>query len=54
MITMTNSDPHYLTLETKMMIERKNHVMGKGRVEEASALARRIGKRIERSSKTLL
>jgi len=36
------------------MLRRKNRLMRKGRVEEASALAQRIGKEITRRTKTQL
>ena len=45
-VTVTNKadhDPPYITGHIKAMLRRKNRLMRKGRVEEASALAQRIG-----------
>src|SRR6218665_431380 len=36
------------------MLHKKNHLMRRGRVDEASALARRIGIKIERANKAHL
>src|SRR6218665_3133344 len=52
--TMTSADPPFLTPETKSMLRKKNHLMRRGRVDEASALARRIGIKIERANKAHL
>ena len=40
---MTSAVPPYLTPATKTMLYRKNRLMRRGRLEEASALASRIG-----------
>jgi len=53
-VTVTNRDPPYITGHIKAMLRRKNRLMRKGRVEEASALAQRIGKEITRRTKTQL
>jgi len=53
-VTITSRDPPYITGYIKSMLRRKNRLMRKGRVEEASALAMRIGKEITRSTKTQL
>jgi len=45
-VTITSRDPPYITGYIKSMLHRKNRLMRKGRVEEASALAKRIGKEI--------
>ena len=53
-VTITSRDPPYITGYIKSMLRRKNHLMRRGRVEEASALAQRIGKEIIRRTKTQL
>ena len=45
-ITMTSSDPSYITPEVKYMLRSKNRLMRAGRVEEAGALADKINKAI--------
>lgn len=50
-ITVTNRDPYYITPKIKSLLRRKNKLMRKGRLEEASALARRIGKSITKCTK---
>jgi hypothetical protein len=42
-VTMTSNDPEYLTPAIKASLRRKNKLMRAGRVEEAGALAKRIG-----------
>ena len=54
LITVTNRDPYYITPKIKSLLRRKNKLMRKGRLEEASALARRIGKTITKCTKTQL
>jgi hypothetical protein len=53
-ITMTSRDPSYVTPEIKAKLRRKNRLMRAGRVEEAGALARQIGRDIMRRSKRQL
>lgn len=53
-ITVTSRDPDYVTAGIKAKLRRKNRLMRRGRVEEAGALAQRIGKEIIRRSKTRL
>jgi len=53
-ITVTNRDPDYVNGDIKSKLRRKNRVMRAGRVEEASALAARIGKDIARRNATSL
>jgi len=53
-ITVTSRDPDYVTARMKAMLPRNNCLMRCGRVEEAGALAQRIGKEIVRRSKTRL
>src|SRR6218665_2279004 len=48
--TMTSADPPYLPPATKTMVRRKNRLMRSGRLEEASALARRIGIAIQKAN----
>jgi len=45
-ITMTSSDPNYVTPYIKSALRRKSKIMRAGWVEEAGALAERIGDRI--------
>ena len=42
-VTITSADPPYVTPVVKHMLRHKNHLMRKGRVEEATALAGKIG-----------
>ena len=42
-ITVTSTDPHYVTPAVKAMLRRKNRLMRAGRTDEAGALAARIG-----------
>ena len=53
-VTVTSRDPPYITDCVKAMLRRKNRLMRKGRVDEASALAQHIGKEITRHTKTQL
>jgi len=53
-ITVTSRDPAYITPAIKASLRRKNHLMHAGRVEEASALAERIGKKISNKCKLQL
>jgi hypothetical protein len=53
-ITVTSRDPSYVTPEIKAKLRRKNRLMRAGRVEEAGALARQIGRDIMRRSKRQL
>jgi len=47
-VTLTSSDPAYVTPDVKTMMRRKNRLMRAGRVDEAGALASRIGAAIIR------
>src|SRR6218665_1851526 len=49
-VTMISADPPYLTPAAKTMLRRKNRLMRSGRLEEASALARRIGIAIQKAN----
>jgi len=42
-ITVTSSDPPYVTPSVKALLRRKNQLMRAGRIDEANSLARRIG-----------
>jgi len=53
-ITTTSRDPDYITPGIKAKLRRKNRLMRAGRVEEATALAERIGKDMARRSKARL
>jgi len=48
-VTVTSRDPEFVTPAMKASLRRKNRLMHAGRVEEASALAARIGREIARS-----
>jgi len=50
----TSRDPSYITAAIKAKLRRKNRLMRAGRIEEASALARRICKDIARCNETRL
>ena len=45
-VTITSRDPPYMTAHVKAMLRRKNRLMWKCRVDEASALVRRISNEI--------
>ena len=47
-ITLTNKDPDFITPEIKAMLRKKNRIMRKGRIEEAEAIAVKIGHLIAR------
>jgi hypothetical protein len=51
-VTMTTRDPTSINPEIKYKLRRKNRLMHAGRVEEAGALAERIGKDMTRHSKS--
>ena len=53
-ITVTSRDPYYMTPAIKAKLRRKNRLMRAGRIEEADALALRIGKDIAHRNKTRL
>jgi len=42
-ITITSRDPEYITPDIKAKLRRKNRLLRAGRIEEADALAERIG-----------
>jgi len=50
-VTMTSADPPYFTPSLKLLLRRKNRLMRAGRLDEASACARRVGVEIERRTK---
>ncbi|HSN24566.1 MAG TPA: reverse transcriptase family protein, partial [Methylomicrobium sp.] len=47
-VTITSADPPYITPALKYMLRRKNQLMRSNRVEEASALAVKIGEAIRK------
>ena len=53
-ITVTSRNPGYITPAIKASLHRKNRLMHAGKVEEASALAERIGKKISNKCKLQL
>jgi len=42
-ITMSSRDPAFITARIKGMLRHKNRLMRAGRLEEASAVAKRVG-----------
>jgi len=53
-ITLSSTEPAYITPEIKNMLRRKNRLMRAGRVEKAGALAVQIGKKISAQCRRLL
>ena len=53
-ITVSSRDPPWMTASLKAKLRRKNRLMRKGRVEEASALAKRISNTIENRNRSRL
>ena len=51
-ITITTRVPDFITPEIKAKLRRKNRLMRAGRVEEAGALAERIGRDMKKYGKT--
>jgi len=47
-VSLTSNDLPYVTADIKYMLRRKNKLMRSGRVEEAGAIAARIGSAIIR------
>ena len=52
--TVTSRDPDYVTPEVKALLRRKNRLMRLGRIEEASAIAKKVGHKIENNCRTRL
>jgi len=53
-ITVTSRDPEFITGDIKSKLRRMNRLMRSGRVEEAEALAKLIGKCISRNNQSRL
>ena len=53
-ITMSSRDPAFITARIKGMLRHKNRLLRAGRLEEASAIAKRVGKCITGRNKRLL
>ena len=53
-ITITSRDPEYIAPDIKAKLRRKNKLMTAGRIEEADALAERIGTDITKQNSTRL
>jgi hypothetical protein len=53
-VSVTSRDPDYVTPDRKSKLRRKNRLTRAGRVEEAGALSKQIGKEIVRNSKSTL
>ena len=53
-ITKTSRDPEYITAHIKVMLRKKNRLMRAGRVEEAGAPAKRIGRDVQLRCKSQL
>ena len=51
-ITVRSRDPDYVTPYIKAQLRKKNRLMRAGRVEEAGAIAERIGKDIVKRNRT--
>src|SRR6218665_996 len=49
MVTMTSTDPPYMTPAIKLLLKKKNRLMGGGRLEETSAYTSRVGQAIKRA-----
>jgi len=49
MVTMTSTDPPYVTPAIKLLLKKKNRLIRAGRLKEASAYARRVGQAIKRA-----
>ena len=52
--TVTSRDPSYVTADIKAKLRRKNRLMRAARLEEAGAVARRIGQDITRHRRRAL
>ena len=50
-VTVTTREPEFVTPEIKHLLRRKNRLMRSNRVEEASAVAERIGKAIVKANR---
>ena len=53
-ITVTSTNPHFITPAIKAMLRRKNRLMRAGRTDEANALAKRVRASISRQNSLLL
>src|SRR5207244_9802783 len=53
-ITLTDRDPPYVTPAVKTMLRRKNSLMRQGKIEEANAIAGRIGNAITKFNASTL
>ena len=53
-ITLTSRDPDYISAGIKAKLRRKNRLMRAGRIEQANAIAERIGKDISKQNSTRL
>src|SRR6218665_44128 len=47
-VTVTSREPPYMTLDLKFLLRRKNGLMRRGRLEEASAISTKVGRAIAR------
>src|SRR6218665_2896937 len=52
-VTVTTSDPSYLTPELKSLLRKKNRIMTSGRTDASSPCTARIGKAIEKITKNI-
>ena len=53
-VTITNREPAFVTLQIKCILRRKNKLMRKNIVEEAGALANRIGTMIAKANRAMI
>src|SRR6218665_1253639 len=49
-VTVTSREPAFMTPDIKYLLRRKNRLFKQGKIEEASAIATKIGRSIARSS----
>jgi len=53
-VTVTSADPHFITPEIKSTLRRKNRLMHAGKIEQANALASKVGTMITKANSKLL
>ena len=53
-VTVTNKDPEYMTAELKSMLRKKNRLMRRGKIEEADAVACKIGNLVAKDNASRL
>ena len=53
-ITVTSTDPHFVTPTIKAMLRRRNRLMRSGRIEDADAIAKQVRAAVNRQSSAWL